>query len=342
MKIGLCMSVIGAGGGNDTVFHSIKNYLISQGHAVKEFTNSNTENNILKFGLYRQLQTINHPDMRKQDLLIFLTGIPPKTKVPIVYYHQQLPFSIFTRTEKPVKYNKGLWSIYYNIFSFIAGMKSLQLERQNISHYCISYYLQEYLEKYGIDATLVRPAIIQNDLPVFQKTKRVVTLCRISPEKNLEFNFKVLSGYRYRVFGTVNRFTAYYCRQLEKRLEPQHDIMTFTSRTLMLQYLLESKVYFSSSKETLGLAVLEGISAGCIPIVPDNTANKETVPFRELRYEENNEDMARELVQKALDNKFDYLLSELKRHVQLYKENNYQQLLEKKYIQSAIDGVMKE
>lgn len=243
----------------------------------------------------------------------------------MVYYHQQLPPSVFSIHDRPVKYNRGLWKIYYNIFLMLARNRKNAF--RDVYHYCISEYLRDYLSISGILSMLVRPAIIQNDLGDIPKLNRVVTICRISPEKNLEFNFKVLSSYRYRVFGNVNRFTANYCRELRKRLEPFHDILIDAQRTYMLQYLLDSKVYFSSSKETLGLAVLEGISAGCIPIVVDNTANKETVPFRELRYQEGDYVQARELVVKAINGGFDYLLPELKKHIQLYTQDNYESLL---------------
>lgn len=334
MKIGLCMSVIGAGGGNDTVFLSIEDYLNKQGHTVTRFSNTNPNHKINSFGLFRQLQEINNPNMHNQDLLIFLTGIPPRTKVPIVYYHQQLPFTIFTKEGRPEKYNRGFWRIYYGLFAFIAGLKSARIEN-NITHYCISEYLQRYLTQYGIDAFVIRPAIIQNDLYIEydlamlkMKQNRIVTVCRISPEKNLEFNFRTLRGLNYAVLGSVNRFTGGYARELTKRLEPKHQIKTEFNREHLLRYILDSRVYFSSSKETLGLAVLEGISAGCIPIVPDNTGNKETVPFRELRYMENDSEHARQLVEKALSGGFDALIPDLQHHVNTFVQENYDRLLE--------------
>lgn len=327
------MSVIGGGGGNDTVFLSIEEYLLSQEHIVTRFSNTNPNTSLPKFGLFKQLQEINHPAMHEQDILIFLTGIPPKTKVPIVYYHQQLPFTIYTKEGRPEKYKKGFWRFYYGLFAFIAGMKSARIEN-NITHYCISQYLQTYLSEYGIDAQVLRPAIIQNDLYTEYDTgilklkqDRVVTVCRISPEKNLEFNFRTLRGLNYSVLGSVNRFTGGYARELTKRLEPKHQIKTEFNREHLLRYVLDSRVYFSSSKETLGLAVLEGISAGCIPVVPDNTGNKETVPFRELRYIDGDSEHARQLVQKALSGGFDALIPDLQHHVNAYVAENYSRLL---------------
>ena len=32
------------------------------------------------------------------------------------------------------------------------------------------------------------------------------------------------------------------------------------------------------------MAVVKVVAAGCVPVVPDNSAHPETVPFAELRY----------------------------------------------------------
>ena len=45
-----------------------------------------------------------------------------------------------------------------------------------------------------------------------------------------------------------------------------------------------ARVYLHASKETFGIAVAEAVAAGCMPVVPDNSAHPETVPFAKLRY----------------------------------------------------------
>ena len=50
-------------------------------------------------------------------------------------------------------------------------------------------------------------------------------------------------------------------------------------RSYLVEKMNTSKVYFHCSKETFGISIVESISAGCIPIVPNNSAHKETVPF---------------------------------------------------------------
>jgi len=88
------------------------------------------------------------------------------------------------------------------------------------------------------------------------------------------------------------------------------------------ELLSSAKVYLHPSQETFGISVVEAIAAGCIPIVPDNSAHKETVPFTELRYM-NKQDCLNK-IKNALDAKYDNLLPKLKDHVTKFSEEKFQ------------------
>ena len=66
----------------------------------------------------------------------------------------------------------------------------------------------------------------------------------------------------------------------------------------------------------------EAIAAGCVPVVPDNSAHPETVPFAELRYS-TEEGAAR--VSAALDGRYDHLLPGLQEHVRQFSEEAFQE-----------------
>ncbi|AFS81869.1 hypothetical protein NSED_00285 [Candidatus Nitrosopumilus sediminis] len=86
-----------------------------------------------------------------------------------------------------------------------------------------------------------------------------------------------------------------------------------------------SKVYFHCSNETFGISVVESIAAGCIPIVPNTTAHKETVPKDDLRYKENDENDAKMKIEAALRGDFDKYLHELQEHIKKFSEENFHQ-----------------
>ena len=84
-----------------------------------------------------------------------------------------------------------------------------------------------------------------------------------------------------------------------------------------------ARAYLHASSETFGIAVVEAIAAGCVPVVPNNSAHPETVPFAELRYR--SEDEAAGIVRNALDGRYDHLLPGLQEHVQRFSEEAFQE-----------------
>jgi glycosyltransferase involved in cell wall biosynthesis len=131
----------------------------------------------------------------------------------------------------------------------------------------------------------------------------------------------------YKIYGNAKFLsqTNFY-KDLQDEFKNNKLIKLFcnSKRSLIEDSLYSSKVYFQSSRETFGISVVEGIMAGCIPIVPDNTANKETVPIEDLRFKENDENDAKMKVEAASRGDFDKYLPELQEHVKKFSEENFQ------------------
>ena len=83
----------------------------------------------------------------------------------------------------------------------------------------------------------------------------------------------------------------------------------------------EAKVYLHACVEDFGISVVEGIAAGCVPVVPNNSAHVETVPFGELRYD--TEEEAAEKVRAAADGRYDSYLPRLREHVKGFAEEEF-------------------
>ncbi len=82
-----------------------------------------------------------------------------------------------------------------------------------------------------------------------------------------------------------------------------------------------ARVYLHACVEDFGISVVEGIAAGCVPIVPNNSAHVETVPFGELRYD--TEEEAAEKVRAAADGRYDSYLPRLREHAKGFAEEEF-------------------
>lgn len=92
-------------------------------------------------------------------------------------------------------------------------------------------------------------------------------------------------------------------------------------RDRLVGLLAASKVYLHAAPEDFGISVVEGIAAGCIPIVPDSSAHPETVPFAELRY--GTEEEAARKVRAAADGEYDSYLPRLREHARRFDESEF-------------------
>ena len=88
--------------------------------------------------------------------------------------------------------------------------------------------------------------------------------------------------------------------------------------------LLTSAAFFIHSlrEEPFGITTVQGIGAGCIPIVHNSGGQKEVVPFEELRYE--NEDAIPALV-RALEksDRMEELRATLQKHIAAYDSASF-------------------
>ena len=92
-------------------------------------------------------------------------------------------------------------------------------------------------------------------------------------------------------------------------------------RRRLVDILASARVYLHSSTEDFGISVVEAIAAGCVPIVPNNSAHPETVPFDELRYD--GEEEAAEKVRAAAGGEYDSYLPRLQRHAENFSEEAF-------------------
>ncbi|MGB6463515.1 MAG: glycosyltransferase [Nitrosotalea sp.] len=347
MKIGIIHGFVGGGGGTETTLLALIEALMEHKHIVNLYTVSKPTIQLPKikvqsvfpfrlpaFGLYqRYLESKLTKKAQDDDLIIQVSGglaIPNrKGQKIIIYCHHDFR----NETEKDVTKYKGIWSAYYKPYYALSQKFVSQIGDENIVLVANSKFIQDSLKsRFGKDSIVIYPPV---DVGIFQnnmnKEQRVLTISRYSQEKNLEFAIDALNEIDtpYTIIGnTKTRVNELYYESLVTKIKNGKSIgkillMKNIERNKVIENLKRSKVYFHASPETFGISVVESIAAGCIPIVPNNSAHVETVPFDVLRYEPDDKRGAQEKIRKALSGEYDGLLNQLRNSIGVYGKDTF-------------------
>ena len=190
------------------------------------------------------------------------------------------------------------------------------------------YTHNEILKRFDKTSKVVYPPV---DLKKYSqsfgnpKEKKIITVSRFTPEKNLEFAVEVanLTGLEHEIVGTAKQdYQVDLFRKLKQKAAKNVRLISNISSEELREKLGSAKVYFHPSKETFGIAVIEAISAGAIPVVPDNSAHPETVPFEELRFK--NKEEAVQMLKHAVNGDYDHLRNDLRIHIGKFSVDVFQ------------------
>jgi len=180
----------------------------------------------------------------------------------------------------------------------------------------------------GKDSIVIYPPVDINKFLKVQnikKEKKIVTISRFSIEKNLENVIEIFNKMNFpcELIGNAKHKSQFkVLDQLQAKKRKNVKIYNNISKIKIPHLLSSAKAYLHTSQETFGISVVESIAAGCIPIVPDNSAHKETVPFEELRYK-NNEDAVKK-INDVMEGKFDDFLPKLSIHIKKFSKEIFQ------------------
>ena len=242
-----------------------------------------------------------------------------------VYCHS----SFLSETKFLQKEFHGIKKIYLKIIQNYYKKSLKCLKSENIELIANSDFtrtgIEENLCKKSI---IIYPPVNINEFlneSNMKKEKKIVTISRFSIEKNLDEAIKIFSNINYPcvlIGNAIHKNQFKVLEQLKSKKTDNVKIYSNISKIMIRDLLKSSKVYLHTSEETFGISVVESIAAGCIPIVPDNTAHKETVPFDELRYKNNGEAIKK--INDAINGKFDQLLPRLSIHIEKFSNEIFQ------------------
>ncbi|MDH3312667.1 MAG: glycosyltransferase family 4 protein [Nitrosopumilus sp.] len=345
MKIGIVHPSFDVIGGAEQTTLSLLDALKNTSHQVTLYTTTksiiipseikicyvNKNSFPIGWNLQRLLEVVKlFKKAKNEDVLFVSSGnlvLSNIRKVIIIYCHSTFESEL----KKSQKKNSGLFIIYHNYIKKRLKNQLKLLEKVNVQLITNSNYTKEkFKEIFGKESKVIFPPVKLKERNKDNcKKYGIITISRYSPEKNLEYNLEVIKNLNipYKIFGNA-KFSSQinYYNHLQKLTNDQMQIELFcnSKRDLIENSLNSSKIYFQSSKETFGISVIEGIMAGCIPIVPNNTANKEIVPINKLRYKENDKNDAKRKIEFALRGDFDKYLIELQEYVKKFSQENFQ------------------
>lgn len=348
MNIGIVHGFVGGGGGTEKTLQAIIELLIEKNHHVTLYTFSKPSINMKGvkvkstlpfrlplFGLYQRYSEKNLMDKASNDDIIIqdsggLAFPTEQKKHVIVYCHNDFQNELEKNTTK----YQGVWSIYYKPYAKLSKNFSTLIKHSNIHLIANSNFIQSSLKtKYNKDSIVIYPPVDISEFenPHQDKKKQVITISRFSQEKNLDFALQVMKKIdtNYLLIGnTKTKTNEIYFKKLQsfcrnKEISSKINLLKNIPRSKIIQNLVNSKVYFHSSDETFGISVVEAIAAGCIPIVPNNSAHIETVSPKELRYIPNDINDAVDKILRALKGEFDTLIDPLQKTISKYSKENF-------------------
>lgn len=343
MKIGIIHGFVGGGGGTEKTLEAIFEIFLEKKTEINLYTVSKPTIPIPQkikvhsklpirfpiFGIYqRYLESQLIKQTKNDDIVIQASGgvtLPRfKNQKIVIYCHHDFQNEI----EKSSTKYKGIWGIYYKPYYQLSKNFLKNIQDKNIFLIANSNFVQNSIKnKFGKDSIVIYPPV---ELSIFQnsigKKNQVVTISRYSKEKNLEFALTAMNEVNtpYTIIGnTKTKSNLLYYEKLKTMIKNNTSInlLKDIQRNMLIEMVQNSKVYFHPSEETFGITVVESIAAGCIPVVPNNSAHLETVPFEDLRYIPDSILDARKKIQNALDGKYDYLVPQLRDTINQYSKD---------------------
>lgn len=224
----------------------------------------------LKFYAYHMFERLR----RKFDLSINTHGDSLPVSADIVFMNSPVNFKSKTLPKKC--YESLLWKVYYQPYLFLQSIFPTKFEWKLLL--ASSEFTRDSIKK-NLDGEVIilYPPV---DINEFSKASfnnhrlNQVVLCgRYSPEKNYEFALEVAKHLPYIEFiiiGSVSDKTYYnkIARLTKEYYLKNVKLLINVSRKTQIDIYSKSKVFMHTAvNEPFGIAVVEGMAAGLVPVV---------------------------------------------------------------------------
>ncbi len=292
------------GGGERVALHTVK-ALLEAGHEVvlgvcektdwsRVFKISGVElpkvpkeiyivREVRAFGIYQRLLTALHALKLRGDVDVVINthgdALPFVTAdVTYVHYPVYTLLNVAETAEEQKYYRSLFWRLYFEPYRKIQekfASKSFHstvvIANSNFTRAVIRRFV-------GTDALVIHPPVEVGEYlraGDYEKEDAVAVVGRFTPEKRQDlvpFIAKHLKDVKFYLIGTVTPSTRPYfekIRSLVRKFELNNVVLYPNApHDLKLKVLARSKVYLHLMKgEHFGISVVEGMAAGCVPVV---------------------------------------------------------------------------
>jgi glycosyltransferase involved in cell wall biosynthesis len=272
---------------------TIKRAGVDVSDSIYEFTKPVGKNEMFPFLAVYQRMADSYFFFKKLDKLdfIFITGgggmaLMPQTVADktLVYVHEIHVWREVT-TSKQVDLKSNMKKIYMKPWLFISNNLDVSYNLDYIKRATIitnSNNTKNIIKAaWGMDSTVIYPPCPQYSFPLDIQEKREDVVCslgRFIPEKNYELIIKIaqsLPNIRFELVGSVNKDKIPYLEKLIKTAPKNIIFHVNASVQQKTDVLKKSKVLLHSFiEEPFGIALIEAMSAGVIPVTHNSGAAK--------------------------------------------------------------------
>lgn len=196
-------------------------------------------------------------------------------KAPVYFSHPHYLKYVYIFKDSRVLNASSLRNAQFNLYQLLAkiGIKKFIKISPKIINVTQSKYAQkEIYSKTNIKLPIIYPPV---DIEAFsrhiERMRQVITVSRISPEKNIEAVIRIaqkIPNLNFIVIGKTNNHA--YLKALRIKIKALNianiELLVDIPRKILIQNLEKSEFFISTTKnEHFGIAISEAIAAGCIP-----------------------------------------------------------------------------
>ncbi|MGD0644267.1 MAG: glycosyltransferase [Candidatus Bathyarchaeia archaeon] len=245
--------------------------------------------------------------------------------VDVTYFHFPRTYLLDKRGQK-----SKAWRYYYKPYQLLEHVLSSHASGKLFL--ANSRYTADLVKKQlGLNPIVLYPPVDVEKLidskSYLNKRNLVLTISRFSSEKNLEeipFVAKRVKA-DFVIMGSIDE-PAVYRRLLglirDNGVEYKVKLILNAPLNTKIELLQKAKVYFHPMhSEHFGISIIEGMAAGCIPVVQDSGGPKEFVPDK-WRYKDS--EKAIQKIQEALDSWRPSIAQEMKTFAYKFRKERFE------------------